>query len=86
MTDIYTIEYSKDDVRYMIAILEDRALVNSFMTNLPWKVCRNGDWCLEFKATHYKKDPSGILQLIGVLDYSKERPPQPPLRIRIPRD
>ena len=87
MTDIYLIEYSRDNVRYMIAILEERALVNSFMSNVTWRLDRNGMWCQDFKATHYKKDPTGILQLIGDLDYSKERPPPPPLpRIRIPRD
>jgi hypothetical protein len=88
MTDIYMIEYSNNDSHYLVAMLEDRNLVKSFMTNVTWRIGKNGDWCQDFKATHYKKDPSGVLQFIGVLDYSQWRPQKPPplARIRIPRD
>jgi hypothetical protein len=88
MTDIYFIEYSNHNSRYLVAMLEDRALVNSFMSNVTWKVGRNGEWCQDFKATHYKKEASGVLQFIGELDYSQGRPVRPPPlpRIRIPHD
>jgi len=77
MEHIYIIEYVEDEKKTPIALLEDSKLVDIFMSTRPWE---NGQ--LNFVATHYKKEPCGVLQKIAVLDYSHLRPLP---KIRIPR-
>jgi hypothetical protein len=83
MEDIYIIEYLEDGKKTSIAILEDIKLVDIFMSTTPWtQNKKTGEAQLNFVATHYKKEPCGVLQRITVLDYSHLRPLP---RIRIPR-
>ena len=74
--DIYIIEYVEDGNKFPLALLEDRKLVDIFMSTRTWE---NGK--LNFIATHFKKEECGVLKKVDVLDYSHLRPLP---KIRIP--
>jgi len=75
-----------DGKRFPMAILEDIKLVDAFMSTTPWnKDEKTGEPRLNFVATHYIKEPCGVLQRKKVLDYSHMRPKTALPKIRIPR-
>lgn len=78
MKDIYIIEYVQSGKTTPIAILEDIKFVNLFMASFKENAC------IDFRATHYKKEPCGVLAKIAVLDYSHLCPPSSLPRLRIP--
>jgi predicted type IV restriction endonuclease len=89
MDIIYLIEYTEDKNKILVAILDELALVNSFMANTNWTTDKKtGDWVLLFTATKYKKEPSGVLYLLEVFDYSHLKPLTPPplKKLRIQND
>ena len=93
MLDIYIIEYKHGLEKQIVAILEDSKLVEAFLTNMPSE-SKN-----RFSATHYKKDPSGVLTKVYTHPPPRPPPTMPPLlpllplpsppplaKIRIPKD
>lgn len=80
MVSIYIINYVKDG-SYPIAILEERILVDAFMSANPWHMSPIGLPYMDFEAKHYKKDPTGTLEFVAKLDYSHLAPAvKPPWR------
>jgi hypothetical protein len=80
MESIYIINHTHGATTRPIAILEDRILVDGLMKIHPWHFSPMGLPYMEFSAVHYHKEPCGVLQLVGTLDYSHLAPPQ-----RLPR-
>jgi hypothetical protein len=77
MESIYIVEYIDDKTRQPVALLDERSLVDAFMSTCSWHSDPIlGTWHMTFVATHYKKDPSGVLEKIEVLDYTHLAPPQ----------
>lgn len=83
--NIYIIEYAEKNTKRPIAILDDRILVDLFFSTAEWKLePKTGIWSMNFLATHYKKEESGILEYVEVLEYSHLRPKPVLPKIRIP--
>lgn len=81
MVSIYIINYVKDGKKQPIAILEERILVDAFMSSNPWHMSPMGIPYMDFEAKHYKKDPVGTLEFVAKIDYSHLAPPsRPPWR------
>uniref|UniRef100_A0A6C0KZH8 Uncharacterized protein n=1 Tax=viral metagenome TaxID=1070528 RepID=A0A6C0KZH8_9ZZZZ len=84
MESIYIINHTHGAITRPIAILEDRILVDGVMKIHPWHFSPMGLPYMEFSAVHYYKEPCGVLQLVGTLDYSHLAPPprlaRPPWR------
>lgn len=85
MESIYIIEYIDGETRITLAILDERSLAETFMSTVPWQNDpKTGTWHMKFVATHYKKEPSGVLEKIEVLETPQTRPKPLLPKIRIP--